>query len=122
MNNFKQQIYGCTCDRCRAVVRLVEERGAVFQFSPTRAGRLCELAVVAAEGVTGMARSKVVLARREYANHLRIKLSGPVSNADTPVHIEHAVTDSNHNANASNQINLGQARASLHGDTFYLQV
>ena len=121
MNDLRQKIYGCTCDRCRALVRLVEERGAVLRFSPTRAGRLCELAVVAAAGPPGMPRNSIVSARREYARHLEIILSGPVSNADTPVHIEHAVTDSNHNPNASNRINLGQARASVHDDRFRLQ-
>lgn len=120
MNDLKKQIYDCKCDRCRALVHLVKEKCAVLQFSRSRAGRLCELAVVAAAGSSGMVSSAVAPARREYARHLGIVLRGPVSDSDEPVHIQHAVTHSNHNANASNRINLGQARASLTGDVFRL--
>jgi len=120
MNDLKQQIYNCNCARCRAIVRLVEEKRAVLQFSRSRAGRLCELAVVAASGSAGIVSSAVVPARREYAHHLGIVLSGPISDSDQPLHIEHAITNSNHNANAKNRINLGQARASLTGNVYRL--
>ena len=120
MNDFKQLIYDCECNRCRALMHLVKEKGAVLQFSRSRAGRLCELAVVAATGSTGMVNGDVVPARREYARHLGIVLSGPISDSEEPVHIRHAVTNSNHNPNASSPINLGQARASHMGDVFRL--
>lgn len=119
MNDLKQQIFQCLCKPCAAIRTLVEN-GAVLQFSPVRAGRLCELAVVAAAGTEGMRAVKVVQARRDYARHLRVELRGPVSDADQPIHIQHAVTDSNHNPNARNRINLGEMWASLVGGVYYL--
>lgn len=120
MNDLKQQILDCSCSRCRAVVALMQN-GAVLHFSPDRAGRLCELAVVAAAGASGMPASAVVSARREYAVHLGVVLKGPVSNSDRPVHIDHAVTNSNHNAAARNRIHLGAARASSEGGVYFLK-
>ncbi|MDF5796052.1 hypothetical protein P4203_15860 [Pseudomonas aeruginosa] len=58
-----------------------------------------------------MPESEIVAARRAYAASLGVTLSGAISNADEPVHIRHAVSNSNHNPNASNRINLGRARA-----------
>ncbi len=58
-----------------------------------------------------MLESEIVAARRAYAASLGVTLSGAISNADGPVHIRHAVSNSNHNPNASNRINLGRARA-----------
>lgn len=58
-----------------------------------------------------MLESEIVAARRAYAANLGVTLSGAISNADEPVHIRHAVSNSNHNPNASNRINLGRARA-----------
>lgn len=58
-----------------------------------------------------MLESETVAARRAYAASLGVTLSGAISNADEPVHIRHAVSNSNHNPNASNRINLGRARA-----------
>ncbi|HEJ5105178.1 hypothetical protein [Pseudomonas aeruginosa] len=58
-----------------------------------------------------MLESEIVAARRAYAASLGVTLSGAISNADEPVHIRHAVSNSNHNPNASNRINLGRARA-----------
>lgn len=58
-----------------------------------------------------MLESEIVAARRAYAASLGVTLSGAISNADEPVHIHHAVSNSNHNPNASNRINLGRARA-----------
>ena len=112
-NDLKKQIYSCECDRCKALVCLVEQCGAQLLFSPTRAGRLCELAVVAAAGDVGLSWDSVVNERRAYADHLRIALSGPTSDADEPVHIEWATYNSNHNPDAIERINLGQARASI---------
>ncbi|WP_375670309.1 hypothetical protein [Pseudomonas aeruginosa] len=58
-----------------------------------------------------MLESEIVAARRAYAASLGVTLSGAISNADEPAHIRHAVSNSNHNPNASNRINLGRARA-----------
>ena len=113
MNDLREKIYGCACDRCSALERLIEEKGAVLQFREDAAGRLCELAVIAASGESGMLSDDVVAARRDYAKHLGLKLTGPISDSDEPVHIRHAITNSNHNPSASSRINLGEARASL---------
>ncbi|ENY7310809.1 hypothetical protein ACF1LP_006653, partial [Pseudomonas aeruginosa] len=98
--------------------------GADLRVSPRKAGRLCELAVVAAAGKAGMLESEIVAARRAYAASLGVTLSGAISNADEPVHIHHAVSNSNHNPNASNRINLGRARAYKErreeGDYFFI--
>lgn len=110
-NEMKERIYKCECSRCRAIVWLVEECGAVLQFSQARAGRLCELAVVAAEGANGIEANAIVSARRSFAKHIDVKLSGPTSDSDEPNHIKWAVTNSNHNPDAKNRINLGHARA-----------
>ena len=119
-NDFRDKIYACECDVCRSVVRLVEEKGAVLQFSPARAGRLCELAVVAASGNQGLTGEQVVDARRRYADHLGISLMGPVSDADGPAHIQHALDNSNHNPSARSRINLGRAVASFDGTHYRL--
>ena len=119
-NQFRQQIYGCGCERCRALVSLVEGSGARVQVSPERAGRLCELAVVAASGTNGLDEADVVAARRAYARHLGIDLSGPTSNSDDPVHIGWAIENSNHNRYAKNRINLGKARASIANERYRL--
>ena len=121
MNDLKEQIYGCKCERCRAVVWLVEDCGARLQFSPIRGGRLCELAVVAAAGSAGMLPEEIVTARRDYAKHLRITLSGPTSNAENPNHIEWTIENSNHNPDARNRVNLGRARASFTGGRYRLR-
>lgn len=113
LNDLKTQIYSCECERCKALVWLIEQCDAQLLFSPTRAGRLCELAVVAAAGDVGLPKELVVAERRAYADHLRITLSGPTSDADEPVHIDWAIRNSNHTPDATEQINLGRARASL---------
>jgi hypothetical protein len=118
---FRDTIYNCPCVRCRAVVRLVEEHGAVLQFSATRAGRLCELAVVAAEEEAGLPSRKVVQERRKYAQHLGIELRGPISDSDEPVHIDHAIHNSNHNPNARNRVNLGSAVASCSDGRYFIR-
>lgn len=110
-NPLKEQIYSCKCTHCRALVAVVEDRGAKLQFSESRAGRLCELAVVAAAGSKGLPDHEVVPQRRAYAAHLGLTLSGSTSNADSPVHIAWAVTNSNRNRDARNRVNLGEARA-----------
>ncbi len=110
-NDFKERIYNCTCQVCQKLIWLVETQGAVIQFSETRAGRLCEIAVVAATGKNGILEADVVNARRLYAKHLGIVLSGNTSNSNDPVHIKHAITDSNHNPDANRRINIGQAIA-----------
>ena len=112
-NPLKQHVYSCPCPRCRTVVWLIEDCGAALNFSAKQAGRLCELAVVAAEGKAGLAATDVVSERRAYAKHLNVALSGPTSDADNAVHIEWAVRNSNHNPTATNRINLGQAKATL---------
>lgn len=113
-------VYECQCKRCRALVSLVEEAGAVLQFTPSKAGRLCELAVVATAGEAGIDESLVVPARRDYAKHLGVTLTGNTSNNDKPVHIKWAIKNSNHNPNAKNRINLGKARASFSGGRYRL--
>ncbi|OTK03381.1 hypothetical protein [Pseudomonas aeruginosa] len=71
-----------------------------------------------------MLESEIVAARRAYAASLGVTLSGAISNTDEPVHIHHAVSNSNHNPNASNRINLGRARAYKdrreEGDYFFI--
>ncbi len=71
-----------------------------------------------------MLESEIVAARRAYAASLGVTLSGAISNADEPVHIHHAVSNSNHNPNASNRINLGRAQAYKErreeGDYFFI--
>lgn len=119
-NPLKQQIYNCKCPHCRAIVALAEERGAKLQFSESRAGRLCELAVVAAAGSVGLPDHEVVSQRRAYAVHLGLTLSGSTSNADSPVHIAWAVTNSNHNRDARNRVNIGQALATYTGGRYRL--
>lgn len=121
INDFREKIYSCACERCRALVVLVEDRGAKFQFNPNAAGRLCELAVVAASGESGIAKNDVVRERRKYAQHLGIELSGPTSNADIPNHIQWAVENSNHNSEARNRINLGRAKAVYKEGRFFIK-
>ena len=120
MNDLKKMIYDCKCRRCRAVKKLVEEHGADLRFSESRAGRLCELAVVAAEGSVGILESEVVEARRSYAEHLNVQLSGPTSDAELPAHIAWAVINSNHNPDAKSRINLGSAKASYSNGKYFL--
>ena len=70
-----------------------------------------------------MLESEIVAARRAYAASLGVTLSGAISNADEPVHIRHAVSNSNHNPNASNRINLGRAeriKRREEGDYFFI--
>jgi hypothetical protein len=101
-------------------VDLVENKGAVLQFDETRSGRLCELAVVAAAGTSGIAAPDVVTARRNYAMHLGVELSGPISDSRDPIHIIHAIDHSNHNTKARNRINIGTAVARYVGGRYYL--
>ena len=110
VNDLKKKIYSCGCKRCRSVVSLIENYGAKLRIRASSAGRLCELAVVAAEGHAGMHEQEVVGERRNYARHLRLKLDGPVSNSDKPNHIGWAYTHSNHNPEAKHRINLGAAK------------
>lgn len=121
MNKLKQYIYACDCRVCKAVVCLIEEKGAILQFSTSRGGRLCELAVVAASGDQGMSETDVVIKRRNYASHIGIELNGAISNADEPVHIRWALTNSNHNPNASRRINIGRAKASYEAGRYILR-
>ncbi|MBV7476087.1 hypothetical protein [Pseudomonas sp. PDM31] len=121
LNDFKQQIYSCECKFCRAIVWLVKDCRAQLQFAPSRAGRLCELAVVAASGAEGIAESEVVGKRRAYAQHLGIELSGPTSNAETPVHIQWALEHSNHDPKAANPVIIGQARATYSAGRYFLK-
>jgi hypothetical protein len=102
-------------------VWLVEDCRAQLQFAPTRAGRLCELAVVAASGALGIAESEIVRERRAYACHLGIELSGPTSNAETPAHVHWALEHSNHNPGATNPVNIGQARATYSAGRYFLR-
>lgn len=121
MNQLKQKVYGCNCNTCKALVCLIDQQDAVLQFSKSRAGRLCELAVVAEAGAQGIHEEQVVGARRAYAAHLGVILSGPISNSDEPVHILHAIRNSNHSTDAINRINIGEARASKLGKYSYLR-
>ena len=112
-NDLKKQIYECECQPCKAIVWLMEQCGAHFVFSRLRPGRLCEIAVVAAAGEVGLPKEHVVAERRKYAEHLQATLSGPTSDSDEPVHIEWAISNSNHNPDASERINLGRAYATF---------
>lgn len=87
--------------------------GANLQFSSTRAGRLCEYAVVAAAGEQGISDGDVVNARRSYAGHLRINLQGPTQDADHPCHIDWA-------CRADHSVNLGIAQARHENGRYYL--
>lgn len=98
----------------------MSELGANLQFSSARAGRLCEIAVVAAAGPDGIAARDVVDERRKFARHLGVVLAGPISNSDDPIHICHAIDHSNHRSKARNRINIGGARASYMNGRFYL--
>jgi hypothetical protein len=118
-NDLKAQVLECECGRCRALVRLLNH-GAQLVFSPTRAGRLCELAVVAAAGSEGILETEIVEERRAYARHLGVKLSGSTCNSPEPVHIRWALVNSNHNPNAKERINLGESKASRSADRFFL--
>jgi len=92
------------------------ECGAKLRFSEAKAGRLCELAVVAAEGADGISENAVVAARRSYATHLGVSLMGPTSNAENPTHIAWAVRNSDHN-----KINIGTAEASYLKGRYFLK-
>ncbi len=122
MNFLKQRIYGCTCKQCKAIVRLLDECGAILIISPNKGGRLCEVAVVAATGSSGMDENDIVSERRKYAEHLGITLSGPVSNSDKPIHIKHGINNSNHEYNAKHRINLGIARIIYEGTRYRITV
>jgi hypothetical protein len=119
-NLLKERIYGCGCSRCRAIVVLSEKHGASLQFVAGRAGRLCELAVVAASGSEGISAHDVVVERREYASHIGVQLKGHISNSNDPIHICHAIDHSNHNSKARNRINIGSAHASYFEGRFFL--
>lgn len=119
--SLKERVFSCACTRCRAVVSLVEKKGAVFQFIEKRAGRLCELAVVAGAGARGIAAADVVPERRSYAEHVGATLSGSISDSRDPIHIIHAIDHSNHNAKARNRVNIGSARAWYSNGRYYLQ-
>jgi len=116
----REQIFWCSCEPCRAIVRLVEHHGANLQFSLARAGRLCELVIVVGAGADGIAARDVVPERRKYASHLELELTGQISNCADPIHICHAIDHSNHNSQARNRINIGSARASYSQGRFYL--
>ena len=117
---FKIKIRDCKCNTCLSVISLMSEAGAKLRFGPNQAGRLCEIAVVAASGKNGLYKDEVVQARRDYAEHLGIQLSGSIQNSDKPIHINHAIKNSNHNPKAREPINLGLADAKLEDNRFYI--
>ncbi|MEI7868387.1 MAG: hypothetical protein WCI11_10875 [Candidatus Methylumidiphilus sp.] len=117
---FKIKIRDCKCNICSSVISLVDEADANLHFDPNRAGRFCEIAVVAASGKNGLHKDDVVQARRDYAEHLGIQLSGSTQNSDEPIHIKHAIENSNHNPKAREPINLGSAYAKLEDNRFYI--
>ena len=122
MNDLQAKIYDCECNECHAVKWLVEQAQANLAFRENAAGRLCELAVVAASKGKGIPQFLVVPQRRKYAEHLGIELSGPVSNSDTPNHIEWAIANSKHNPNAKNPIDLGRAMAKKIGERYFISM
>lgn len=85
-------------------------------------GRHCEIAVVAAAGATGVRERDIVALRRKYAEHLGLKLGGPVQDAETPVHVEHAIENHSRNPAAKWPINLGSARAAREGDRYFIHM
>ncbi len=117
-NKLRDKICDCPCNQCRALIWLINVCGAKLNISAKSAGRLCELAVVAACGSAGMQSDSIVTARRQYAKHLNIELKGPTSDADDPTHIKWALKNSNHNPDAKNKINLCNAYA-IYGDGRY---
>jgi hypothetical protein len=78
------------------------------------------VAVVAGAGKDGISEERVVAARRAYARHLGLELSGPVQDGDSPSHIEWAVRNNNHVANADQPINLRAAVPSKGGGRYYI--
>ena len=107
-SDLKKQIYACECKPCKAIVWLMEQCGDHLVFSHSRAGRLCEIAVVAAAEEVGLSKEHVVAERRKYADHLRVPLSGPTSDSDEPVYIEWAIRNSNHNPDGNrSQLQIG---------------
>ncbi len=119
-NELKDKIRSCNCKKCQAICALTEKAGADLRFSPKAAGRLCELAVVAAAGTGGIEGNKIPFERRKYAKHLGVELQGLISNMDWPGHIDWALKNSNHNPNAKNRINIGSAEAIHRGTKYYL--
>ncbi len=119
-NPLRERIYGCSCERCAAVVKLVEVHGAGLMFRLDGSGRLCELAVVAAEGAQGLPAHSVVNERRAYAKHIGAELLGPISDSPDPIHICHAIDHSNHNSKARNRINLGTAMATYKNGRYFI--
>jgi hypothetical protein len=122
MNDFKSKIYSCSCNECVALKWLVEECGANLVFSESKAGRLCELAVVAGSAQKGISSFLTVVGRRKYAAHLGIKLEGPVSNANEPNHIEHPISNPKNNPIAHNPIDLGRAKAKKIGNSYFISM
>jgi hypothetical protein len=116
--SLKTRIYHCYCATCRALVRLLKEHSAKLVVSPSRPARLWELAAVFAAGAGGIAPSDIVPARRAYTRHLKIRLSGPISNSYQPLHITHAISNSNHHSKAIQRINLGSSPASFINRTY----
>jgi hypothetical protein len=100
----------------RAEQRL-KDAGA--RFNPF-SGRGCELVAVAA-APKGLKARDVVKQRRAVAKYKKTTLAGPVSDSPEPVHIQWAVTNSNHNPDARNRINLGTARAVFVGGRYFIE-
>lgn len=61
-------------------------------------------------GMAGLADLEVVRARRRYALHLGVTLSGPVQDADFAIHAVHAIKNYKGAPGARHAINLGAAR------------
>lgn len=116
-SNLMRHMQECHHPACRATDRLLRA-GAGLRLGM---GRHCELAVVAAAGAEGLDASDVVAARREYAKHLGVRVVGSVANAETPIHVEHALVNYRGNPAAKYPINLGSARAVKRGSRFSIR-
>lgn len=117
MGNLRQHIFGgkgqpkCTHPAC-AATRELEERGGNLTLGK---GRHCELAALAAAGPAGIADHELVEARRAYAKHLGVQLSGlttgAVANADRAIHARWAAEGNVvGNPLAKHAIPLGRAK------------
>ena len=106
-----EHVRRCAHPACQAP-RKLRDRGARLVLGK---GRHCELAVLAATGAAGLADSEIVSARRQYARHLGVSLSGrtnaSVADANYAIHAKHAVAgDVDGEADAIHSIPLGSPR------------
>lgn len=116
-SELREHVSACTDPACQATKKLLQ-LGAVLRLGR---GRHCEIAVVAAAGNRGLEEHEIVAARRRYAQHLGLKLLGPVQDADAPIHVHHAIENTPRNPAARSAINLGKAEARREGTKYVVR-